>query len=280
MKIRYYQEMSLKDWKAHGLSQRNKKFLAIRKSDGINKNKLKDITWDGTNLKMVFEITPTYKGKKDPSGRIATTFPNYDKHGSEYFDSTYEAIVEMANLGPELEDWDEMNPNEKRKKVFKLFDSWEDIKFYCSCASWLGQGAWKRAADLDSSVYPMPGLSDKGWWELGTVPNAAGRILGKDKAHDNSGVYLCKHIAGILEQVKFLSNEVISKLDQLLTGHKIVKKAKEDELEKPEKLPKAPKKKKEEPKEPEVKKPEKKKSTVKTIGKVEKKPEEPEEKAK
>ena len=246
MKIRIY-EMSLKDWKAHGLSNRNKKILQIRKSDGTNKNKFKTITYDerdGGSIKMEFEITPTYKGKKDPSGKTKSSgFLNYDKLGSEYTDSKYLAIIELAGITSELENWDEWTPAEKRKKIMKLFDTWDGIKFYCSCPSWLTQGAWKRAEETDSSVYNFPPFSDIGWWELGGIPNKAGRVLSKDKAHDNGGLYLCKHLAGLLEQVKFIWNEVVAELDKHLVGGKIVKQAKKDELDKPEKLPPQPKEK-------------------------------------
>ena len=245
MKIKIY-EMSMRDWKAHGLSDRNRRFLSIRKSAGTNKNELKTISWDKGNLKMYFEITPTYKGKKDPyTKKVQSSFLNYDKKGNQYKGSHYDAIIEMANLGPELEDWEELTPQEKNRKVMKIFNTWEDIKFYCSCPAFLTQGSWKRLGDdLDSSVYPMPPLPDTGYWELGTVPNKNGHILGKDKAHDNGGFYLCKHLAGLLEQVKFLSKEVQIYLDSVLTGEKTVKKAKEDEIEKPapEPLPKEPKK--------------------------------------
>ena len=242
MKIRQY-EMSMRDWKAHGLSDRNRRFLSIRKSAGTNKNELKTISWDKGNLKMYFEITPTYKGKKDPyTKKVQSSFLNYDKKGSQYKGSHYDAIIEMANLGPELEDWEELTPQEKSRKVLKIFNTWEDIKFYCSCPAFLTQGSWKRLGDdLDSSVYPFPPFQDKGWWELGNVPNVNGHELGVDNAHDNHGFYLCKHLAGLLEQVKFLAKEVQTYLDSVLTGEKIVKKSKDDEEPKPEVLPKEPK---------------------------------------
>ena len=241
MKIKVY-EMSMRDWKAHGLSDRNRKFLAIRKSAGTNKNELKTITWDKGSLKMIFEITPTYKGKKDPyTKKVQSSFLNYDKKGSQYKGSHYDAIIEMANLGPELEDWEELSPQEKSRRVLKIFNTWEDIKFYCSCPAFLTQGSWKRLGDdLDSAVYPFPPYEDKGWWELGNVPNKNGHELGVDNAHDNHGFYLCKHLAGLLEQVKFLAKEVQTYLDSVLTGEKTVKKAKDDE-EKPEVLTKEPK---------------------------------------
>ena len=261
MKVRVYEslhylgEMSLKDWKASGLSLRNKKFLSIRKSDGTNKNELvRPIELKDGNLRMTFRITPTYKGKKAPNGKVQTSdFLNYSEVGSPYTADEYTVIIQLRGIENELKDWHDLSESEKKSKVFDILDTWDDVQFYSSDPSFLTQGAWMRADLHDSSIYSFPPLTDKNIWGA---------------RHDNGGYYLTKHIAGILEQLKFLAQEVVTDLNEIIPHHK--KKAEpkkpektEPEAKKKEEPKKEPEKKKEEPKKPEPKKKEEPKKTEK-----------------
>ena len=56
-------------------------------------------------------------------------------------------------------------------------------------ASWLYQGMWQNATDLDYAIFPYTGPKGKGEW--------SNRHMGEDPA-----IYISKHIREVFQQIK------------------------------------------------------------------------------
>ena len=179
----------LKDWKASGTSSNNKKFLKIRRDDGIAGIFFQGIDWNegDDTLRLIFHANPTWE----------KSVPVINKKGQQKSASFYtiELLFENVNnsLGS-IKDFLEMSKGEQRELIRDLINT-KPIKIHSDDMSFFYQGVWENGADLDFGIYPFPGPSGKGIWSKRQVGEAP-------------GIYSTKHILEAFGVLPFIETDI------------------------------------------------------------------------
>lgn len=184
----------LSDIKTNAISDLNKKFLNLRRTDGKSGSYFKDANWieSDDSVYLVFHVNPTYD----------KTVTNYSPSGNEYKDNKYIVQVQFEEVSKVLGDketFKSFTPKEQGELVLQMINECE-IKLWSSDPSFVFQGAFEAMSDLGASIYPMWGpRHSTGIWAQ----------------RHGTEIHETKHISEILEIIPALYQDISIKLRNL-----------------------------------------------------------------
>jgi len=192
-------EISLSDWYENGLSDRNWEFYNQRKNEGNTKVDLSRITYNkkSGSLLIQYSITPSFIGIPNPQkdGKIEKQVTIVKKDGSTSKGKYYIFQILFEDIRSWIktrEDWLSLSKIDKIELVRDMIKNYDSVKLFSSSPSWLFQGSWKRAEELDASIHSYPGFPDSGYWAS---------LHGTD-------IYASKHMIPVYQTLQFNADKI------------------------------------------------------------------------
>lgn len=194
--------LSLDELKRLIPSDRNRKFLKIRRKEGHTGSFIQEVIWNEkkNHIRLIYHIKPTYE---TPVKIVSST-----KTGAIYESDHYEVIFELQDTKEFLgnkKDFLKLSFKEQ-VETFRNYLTTTKIKVHSNDMSFYWQGAWENLSKKEYSVYPFP----------------ADRPFGKQKwsvRHKGkpNAIYITKHLLEAIETVPFL----VSKIVKMIRGEEI-----------------------------------------------------------
>lgn len=186
--------LSLDELKRLIPSDRNRKFLKIRREEGHTGSFIQEVIWNEkkNHIRLIYHTKPTYE---TPVKIVSST-----KTGAIYESDHYEVIFELQDTKEFLgnkEDFLKLSSKEQVES-FRNYLTTTKIKVHSNGLDFYWQGAWENLSKKEYSVYPFP----------------ADRPFGKQKwsvRHKGkpNAIYITKHILESIETVPFLVSKIV-----------------------------------------------------------------------
>ena len=199
-------EYTISDLRSNAPNPHEKKFLKTRQKKGEQGSFLVGLSWNDRNkravgkerytstLTLTFKIQPTYK---DSQG-------NYTKKGNQTgTKKNYQIKLQFQAINDWVESRQAFLEFTKGEQVefIRGIIKGADIKIWSNDPSWLYQGHYENAVELDYSLYEWPG----------NIPRAKGRwAMIKTGSTTTPYFSLSKHMIEVLTVIPFIPDEIAS----------------------------------------------------------------------
>lgn len=194
--------LSLDELKRLIPSDRNRKFLKIRREKGHTGSFIQEVIWNEkkNHIRLIYHIKPTYG---TPVKIISST-----KTGAIYESDHYEVIFELQDTKEFLgnrKDFLKLSFKEQ-VETFRNYLTTTKIKVHSNDMSFYWQGAWENLSKKEYSVYPFP--ADRPYGK---------QIWSRRHKGKPNAIYITKHLLEAIETVPFL----VSKIVKMIRGEEI-----------------------------------------------------------
>lgn len=184
----------ISDIQANAVSDMNKKFLNLRRTDGTSGSYLKDANWveDEDSVYLMYHANPTYDKQ----------VTNYSASGAKYSDNKYLVQIQFENVSKVLGDketFKTFTAKEQGQLVLQMIDECE-VRLFASDPSFLFQSAWEYLDEVGAAIYPLPVEKGRDIWAK------------KHTGTQISGLHVTKHLSEILPTLKANYQDIASRL--------------------------------------------------------------------